>query len=238
MLRAQEDKIRDLLVNWNKPFSWDRHTGVKRNEQGELVAALDGLTLEESVSKEDLITEHHMRSRLINLAISQLVHQSKVIVALQAEVRLTIRDMLLYGSLNQGSNKTLLNALQNSRISVPTLFGPIPEYYKHKIVHQGDFPPLKPPVSFRLSGPLTKNKKKFLGGPSGNRGSSSFERQTSMQRAVRGQPRRARGSKNSKRGGRPKPTHVPQPATRGTASRGRGRPRGGRASRGAGRKRK
>ena len=141
------------------------------------------------------------------------------------------------GTFNQGSNKILLNALQNSRISVPTLFGPIPDFYKHKINHQGDFPSLKPPVSFRISGPLPK-KKNFLGGPSGNRGSISFEKQSSMQRAVRGQPRLARGSKNFKRGGRPKSTHVLQPATRGTASRSRGRPRGGRASRGAGRKRK
>ena len=122
MLRAQEDKTRDLLVNWNKPYVWDRHSGVKRDEHGELLAALDGLTLEDSVTKEDLLIELHMRSRLNNLAINQLVHQGKVIVALQAEVRLQMRELLLFKSLNVGSNKVLLNVLQNSRISVPTLF--------------------------------------------------------------------------------------------------------------------
>ena len=169
--------------------------------------------------------------------MAQLEHQGKILVALQSEIKLTVRDLFLFRSLKPDSNKILLGALQNSRISVPDLFGPIPDYYKHKINHQGDFPSLKPPVSFRISGPLPK-KKNFLGGPSGNRGSISFEKQSSMQRTVRGQPRLARGSKNFKRGGRPKSTHVLQPATRGTASRSRGRPRGGRASRGAGRKRK
>ena len=148
MLRAQEDKIKDLLVNWNKPYVWDRHSGVQRDEQGELVAAVDGLTLEASVSKEDLIIEHHMRSRLIDLAIGQLVHQGKLLVALQSEVKLTVRDLFLYRSLKQGSNKILLNALQNSRISVPDLFGPIPDSYKHKINQQGKFDSLTPPVSF------------------------------------------------------------------------------------------
>merc|ERR1712142_310720 len=114
MLRAQEDKTRDLLVNWNKPCVWDRKKGVERDELGELVEAAEGLTLEESVTKEDLLTELHMRSRLNNLAISQLVHQGKVIVALQSEVRLQIRELLLYKTLNASSNKTLLSVLQNS----------------------------------------------------------------------------------------------------------------------------
>ena len=82
MLRAQEEKIKALLVNWNKPCVWNRHSGVQKDEQGELVASLDGMTLEASVSKEDLIEEHHMRSRLIDLVIAQLVHQGKLLVAL------------------------------------------------------------------------------------------------------------------------------------------------------------
>ena len=190
------------------------------------------LNLEDSVTKDDLLTELHMRSRLNNLAISQLVHQGKVIVALQSEVKLQMRELLLYKSLNASSNKTLLNVLQNSRISVPSLFGPVPDYYKHKMTHQGDFPSLKPPVAFRISGPLPK-KKKFPGGPSGNRGSFSSERQFSTQHAARGQSRLTRGSKNFKRGGRTKSTLVSQPATRGAAPRSRGRPRGGKAFRGA-----
>ena len=50
-----------------------------------------------------------------------------------------------------------------------------------------------------------------------------------MQHAVFGQPRLARGSKSFKRGGRAKATQVSQPATRGTASRGRWRPREGKS---------
>ena len=106
------------------------------------------LNLEDSVTKEDLLTELHMRSRLKNLAFSHLVHQGKIIIALQFEVRLQMRELLLYMSLNASSNKSLLNVLQNSRISVPSLFGPVPDFIKHKITHQGDFPLLNPPVAF------------------------------------------------------------------------------------------
>ena len=38
------------------------------------------LNLEDSVTKEDLLTELHMRSRLKNLAFSHLVHQGKIIL--------------------------------------------------------------------------------------------------------------------------------------------------------------
>ena len=51
------------------------------------------MTLEATVSKEDLIKEHHMRSRLIDLVIAQLVHQGKLLVALESEVKLTVRDL-------------------------------------------------------------------------------------------------------------------------------------------------
>ena len=178
-----------------------------------------------------------MRSRLIDLVIAQLVHQSKLLVALESEVKLTVRGLFLFRSLKPDSNKILLGALQNSRISVPELFGPIPESYKYKIANQNRFDSLSPPGSFAISGPLLKEKKNFPARPSGNRGSYSFARQSSLQRVAFGQPRRARGSKNFKRGGRGQATQVSQPATRGAASRGRGRPRGGRSFRRAGRKR-
>ena len=51
------------------------------------------------------------------------------------------------------------------------------------------------------------------------------------------QPRRSRGSKNARRGGGGKATHVSQPATRGAASRGIKRPRGGNLPHGVGEKR-
>ena len=151
------------------------------------------MTLEATVSKEDLIEEHHMRSRLIDLVFAQLVHQGKLLVALESEVKLTVRDLFLYRSLKPDSNKVLLGALQNSRISVPELFGPIPESYKYKIAHQNKFDSLSPPGSFSISGPLLK-KKNFPARPSGNRGSDSFARQSSRQRVVFRQPRRVRGS--------------------------------------------
>ena len=176
-----------------------------------------------------------MRSRLIDLVIAQLVHQGKLLVALESEVKLTVRDLFLYRSLKPDSNKILLGALQNSRISVPELFGPIPESYKYKIANQNKFDSLSPPGSFAISGPLLK-KKNFPARPSGNRGSDSLQG-FSVQRVAFGQPRRARGSQNFRKGGRGKATQVSQPATRGAASRGRGRPRGGRSFRRAGRKR-
>ena len=74
MLRVQSDKAKSLLVNWNKQFVCWRQSGLHRNENGELVAALDGITLEASVSSDDLIEEHHKRSRLSDLAIFQLDH--------------------------------------------------------------------------------------------------------------------------------------------------------------------
>ena len=64
MLRAQENKTRPLLVNWNRPGVWDKHTGVAKDENGELVASEDGSTLAESVTKEDLLNELHNRSDL------------------------------------------------------------------------------------------------------------------------------------------------------------------------------
>ena len=235
MIGAQNDKIKALLVNRNKPGVWNRQSGVQNDDQGELVAALDGMTLETMVSKEDLIEEHHMRSRLFDLVIAQLVLQGKLLVALESEVKLTVRDLFLYRSLRPGSNKILLSALQNSRISVPELFGPIPESYKYKIGHQDKFGSLSPPGSFSISGPLLK--KNFRARPSGNRGSGSSARQSSKQRDVFRQPKRVRGSKNARGGGRVKATQVSQPATRGTTSRSRARPRGGRSTRGAGKKR-
>ena len=62
--------------------------------------------MEASVSKEDLIEEHHLRSRLIDLVIAQLVHQGKLLVALESEVKLTVRDLFLYRSLKPDSTRS------------------------------------------------------------------------------------------------------------------------------------
>ena len=238
MLKAQETKTRPLLVNWNKPGVWDTHTGVAKNDNGELVASEDESTLAESVTKEDLLNELHNRSDLNTLAITQLDHQSKVIIALQTEVKLQMRESFLYNSIPSSSNKILVEALHHSRLSVPSLFGPVPNYYKERVLnHSREFPALRPPASIRISGPVFK--KKFRGGPSGYRGSYSSSSQVIPQRAPRGQARRSRGTKNPKRGGRAYSSQVLQPATRGPGTRGggrgrgRGRSRGGKTSRGA-----
>ena len=42
----------------------NRQSGVQKDEQGELVAALDGMTLEATVFKED-IEEHNLRSSFL-----------------------------------------------------------------------------------------------------------------------------------------------------------------------------
>ena len=55
LFRVQSDKAKSLLVNWNKQYVWRRQSGLQRDENGELVAALDGMTLEASVSSDDLI---------------------------------------------------------------------------------------------------------------------------------------------------------------------------------------
>ena len=55
MLIDQNYEAKSLLVNWNKSFVWNRQSGLQRDENGELVAALDEMTLEASVSSDDLI---------------------------------------------------------------------------------------------------------------------------------------------------------------------------------------
>ena len=149
-----------------------------------------------------------------------------------------MRDAFLFHAMPPSTNKTLVDALHSSRLSVPSLFGPVPVYYKDKVLnHPKEFPPLKPPALMKVSGPVFK--KKFRGGPSGYRGSYASTSQASQQRAPRGQARRSRGTKNPKRGGRAYSSQVLQPATRGAGSRsggrgrGRGRSRGGKTSRGA-----
>ena len=79
-------------------------------------------------------------------------------------------------------------------------------------------------------------KEDFPFRPSGNRGSGSFVSYPQSSMLFR-QPRRSRGSKNARRGGGGKATHVSQPATRRAASRGRKRPRGGNLTNGVGEKR-
>ena len=49
-------------MNGNKPGVWVEQTGLSKTENGELVAPENGLTLAQSVTKEDLLNELHNRS--------------------------------------------------------------------------------------------------------------------------------------------------------------------------------
>ena len=155
MLRAQEAKTRPLLENWNRPGVWVPQTGVSKEENGDLTAPEDGSLLAESVSKEDLLNELHNRSDLNSLAISQLDHQSKVIIALHSELKLQMRDSFLFNAMPSSSNNTLVEAVKNSRISVPQLFGPVPNQYRDKVLdYPNVFTPLRPPALIKFSGPF------------------------------------------------------------------------------------
>ena len=74
------------------------------------------------------------------------------------------------------------------------------------------------PSSFAFNFWSSFMKEDFPFRPSGNRGSGSFVSYPQSSMLFR-QPRRSRGSKNARRGGGGKATHVSQPATRGAASR-------------------
>ena len=240
MLKALNAKTRPLLVNWHKPVRecgrWDKFVGIKKEESEELVAALGELTLEESVSKADLIEELYARSRMTEVALAQLDHQAKLLEALETEAKLTIRELFLYRAIKPGSNSILKEALQNSRVSSPGLFGPVPESYKYKINNQPKFDALPSPGSFSISGPLLKKRQPFPAKLSGNRGAIPRPNTSSRQRNNYRQPGQARGApKNARGGGRGKATRVSQPATTGgTSTRANVRPRGGKAPRGTG----
>ena len=224
---------RYCLTGTNRPSGTE--TGLVRDENGELCQHLEGLTLEESVSKEDLIQELYVRSKLTGLAISQLDHQSNLIIAQQAEIKLMLRD--LFFKQKHQSNSTLVEALQRSRISVPDLFGPVPDWYIHKIRHF-NFAGLHAPWVFSLSGPSAKGKKshKFPAGPSGYRGGSSRPKVVSKPHSNK-LPKRSRGSsKNARGGGRGKSPRVSLPPTRGaTSAKSKIRTKGGKSRAGRGR---
>ena len=234
MLRAQEAKTRPLLENWNSPGVWVPKTGVSKEENGDLTAPEDGSLLADSVSKEDLLNELHNRSDLTNLTISQMDHQSKLIIALHAELKLQMRESFLFNAMPSSSNNTLVEAVRNSRMSVPQLFGPVPNQFRDKVLdYPNVFTPLRPPALVKFSGPI--KKKTFRRRPFGSRGGYPSSSQTTQHQAPRGQARRARGPKNPNRGGKAYTSQVLQPATCGAGARGggrgRGRSRGGKTSR-------
>ena len=157
---------------------------------------------------------------------------------MHAELKLFMREILLFNAMPQSSNQTLIETVKNSRLSVPQLFGPLPNLYRDKVQlypSQGQFKPFSPPTLVKFLAPVRKQT--FRGRPFVTRGGYPSHTQTTQPRAPRGQFRRGRDSKNRSRGGRPYSSQVLQPSRRGAIARGggrgrgRGRARGGKTSR-------
>ena len=157
---------------------------------------------------------------------------------MHTELKLHMREIYLFNAMPHSSNNTLIEAVRNSRISVPRLFGPVPNLYRDKVQlypSQSQFKPFSPPTLVKFSAPVRKQT--FRGRPFVNRGGYPSGSQTTQPQAPRGQFRRGRGSKNLRRGGRPYSSQVLQPSRRGAIARGggrgrgRGRARGGKTSR-------
>ena len=245
MLRTQEAKTSPLFENWNSPGVWVPETGVSKDDNGNLVIPEDGSLLADSVTKEDLLSELHHKSELSNLAITQLDHQSKLAIAMHAELKIFMREILLFNAMPQSSNQSLVEAVRNSQLSVPQLFGPFPSFYRDRLQvypQQGQFKPFSPPSMVRFLAPVRKQT--FRGRSSAPRRGFPSQSQMAQPQAPRGQYRRGRSgnfivrsSKNRSRGGRPFSSQALQPSSQGAVARGggrgrgRGRARGGKTSR-------
>ena len=237
MLRTQEAKTSPLFENWNSPGVWVPETGVSKDDNGNLVTPENGSLLADSVTKEELLLELHRKSELTHLAIAQLDHQSKLAIAMHAELKIFMREILLFNAMPQSSNQSLVEAVRNSQLSVPQLFGPFPSFYRDRLQvypQQGQFKPFSPPM-VKFLAPVRKQT--FRGRSSAPRRGFPSQSQIAQPRAPRGQYRRGRDSKNRSRGGRPYSSQALQPSRQGAIARGggrgrgRGRARGGKTSR-------
>ena len=235
MLRHLNSRSRPLLENWNKEFVWDKLEGVKRTEEGDLETAVSNLTLEESVSKEDLRDEL-LRTRVADLAIALLNYQHRILMAEHVEIKCALRSMFL-SSINQGKNFTLAEALSLSRLSTPQLFGELPESYRHRLVMDNPkFPGFTVPEGLTFTEPSCR--KKFQSSPSGNRGAprgirASFSQRRTGKRGGRKKWDSYLTSKNVQAGGHSKASRVSTQTTRGGGSTARGsKSRGGKSGKG------
>ena len=231
MLRAQEEKTKLLFSNWNSPGIWDPEKGISLNDDGTLVMPDSGAVLADSVSKEDLLRELYNKSDLSRLIISNVDHLTKLSVAMHAEIKIFMREIVLYNALPNNSNQPLVEIVRNSQLSVPQLFGPIPNSYRDKIKTfplQGTFKPFAPPSEIKFLAPVRKHT--FRGQPNTRRGPPY--RQSYQPRAAKAFKRGkggnfiSRPAKNQNRGGKLYSSLPPQSGTQQEGSRGRGRGRG------------
>ena len=237
MLKAKEAKTRALFDNWNSQGSWVPETGIVKDENGNVVIPEDGALVADSVSKEDLLRELHRRADLNNLAISQLDHQSKLITAMHAELKIHMREVLLYNAMPRSSNQVLVESARNSRLSTPLVIGPIPNSHRDRLrvyPSQGQFVPFTPPALVNFTAPV---RRQLFHEGWRNTGGSPPRPQISQPRNLRGQFRRGRFSQDRSRGASTIAPQAPQPSSSEASAgergrgRGRGRSRGGKSSR-------
>ena len=233
MLKAKEAKTRALFDNWNSQGIWEPETGIKKDENGNLVIPADGSLVADTVSKEHLLRELHRRADLNNLAILQLDHQAKLLTAMHAEQKLHMREVVLYNAMPRSNNQVLVESMRNSRLSTPFVFGPIPESHRDRLrvfPHEGQFVPFTPPSSLvNFTAPV---RSQSFRGRGGNRGRFPSHSQNARPRNPRGQFRRGRSgnfirsSKNRPQGGKSLAPQAPQPTNRGASAGGKGRGKG------------
>ena len=85
-----------------------------------------GVLLKDSLTKEQLFEELKISHKMLSLMAVQLGHGSQVNVAGHTETKLNMRHVIL--DLSKTQNSTLVDFLKKSRISVPSLFGPLLEF--------------------------------------------------------------------------------------------------------------
>ena len=161
MLKAKEAKTRALFDNWNSQGVWVPETGIVKNENGNLVIPEEGALVAHSVSKEDLLRSLHRRADLNNLAISQLVHQSKLVSAMHIELKLHMREVVIYNAMPRSNNQILVESVRNSRLSTPLVFGPIPNSHRDRLrvyPNEGQFVPVTPPSMVNFTAPVRRHR--------------------------------------------------------------------------------
>ena len=173
--------------------------------------------------------------------MAQLDYQSKLAIAMHAELKIFMREVLLFNAMPQSSNQTLVETVRNSQLSVPQLFGPFPSFYRDKLQvypQQGQFKPFSPPSMVKFLAPVRKQT--FRGRSSAPRRGFPSQSQIAQPRAPRGQFKRGRGgnfiarpSKNRSRGGKPYSSQALQPSSQRAIARGEGRGRGKGRARGS-----
>ena len=242
MLKHLNLRSRSLLVNWDRAYVWDSKIGLIEDHIGDLAIDLNGLSLADTITKVQLRDELHLRTRVADLAVGLLDHQTKILIAQNAELKIMLRTLFLE-RFDHSVNQRLSEALAKSRLSSPGLFGEIPEGLAQKIEHSHDFPSFKAPKFVAFSGPPPGKIKKFPGYPSGNRGASnssrSFKRSSHQRRPwARGGRSQLLSANNVQAGGQAKTSRGSMRTARGKASTRGSKPRGGKGYRGKGRGKK